>query len=362
MADAPLQIVIADDNSDDRDLIMRSLRGAGVACSFREVTTVRAAIDACAETPADCMFMDYRFPGEDGMQGLTMLHERFPHMAVIMITGQGDEVVAAKAMMAGASDYIPKSRISRTSLRRVVENAMEKAALRRCIAEQQEALANFNRVLAHDLKAPLSSVTGFAQLLRHGIAQGDASTSANFCARIESAAKRMCNLIDTLRAYTKAEAQAAFEPVNMSQALDDAIANLSQTIQERHARVTAERLPGVTGSMPLLTNLFQNLIANSIKFCKAETPTIHVTATPHEGGWLFTLKDNGIGIPEESCKSVFEPFTRLHARDNYEGTGLGLATCKRVIERHRGSIWCTSKPGEGTTMYFTLPGAESKAA
>jgi signal transduction histidine kinase len=349
MANTPFSIIIADDNPDDRELIKRSLVGASLPCRFREVNTVDSALKACRDAPADCMFLDYSFPGEDSIKGLALLRERFPHMPVIMATGQGDEMIAAKAVMAGAADYIPKSRISRTSLRRIV-------------AEQQEALANFNRVLAHDLKAPLSSITGFAQLLRHGLAKGDTKGSAAFCARIENAARRMCTLIDTLRAYTRAEAQAAFEPVNMALAFEDAVANLSQTIQERGAEVIAANLPMVTGSAPLLINLLQNLIANSIKFCEANTPTVHVSAAQHENGWLFAVKDNGIGIPDKARETVFDPFTRLHACENYEGTGLGLATCKRVIEHHRGAIWCTSAEGAGTTIYFTLPSAEDKAA
>lgn len=357
VANALLAILIADDSEDDRELIRRSLSGAGLTCQFQETGNVQGALLACEERVFDCVILDYRFGGEDGLTGLALLRHRFPHTPVIMVTGQGDEMIATGAMMAGAADYIPKSRISRTSMKRIIENAIEKAALRRRVAEQQEALANFSHMLAHDLKAPLSAVVGFAALLQRGLSEGDMRSGAVLCGRIESAARRMCMLIDTLRAYTKVESSVAFEPVSTAQLLEDALANLSQIMEERPAQVTSRDLPVLNGNAPLLTNLLQNLIANSIKFCEAEIARVDIAASRQGDCWLFAVKDNGIGIPEAARNEIFEPFTRLDRRGRYEGTGLGLATCKRIVERHQGAIWCESNPGEGTTIFFTLPGA-----
>ena len=119
-------------------------------------------------------------------------------------------------------------------------------------------------------------------------------------------------------------------------------------------------MPDLTGNSVLLTQLLQNLIGNSVKFCKA-APVIHVSAVRSgDDAWLFSVKDNGIGIPQTQLASVFQPFTRLHRRDGYPGTGLGLATCKRIVERHQGRIWCESAEGRGSTFFFTMPmsGAE----
>ena len=358
MANQALNILIADDNPDDREAFEYALRQASLVCKCHEATSVAGALKACEETAFDCVILDYSFPGEDGMAGLSLLRDRFPHLPIVMTTGYGDELLAVEAMNRGAADYIPKSRITGAALKRIIENAIEKAALRRRIAEQQEELANFSRVLAHDLKAPLSSISGFAALLRRGLSDDDGKGRATLCTRIESAARRMTLLIDTLQAYTRSEVNVAFEPVNMNQVLDDVRVNLDQTIRERRAQVTSQDLPTVVGSAPMLVNLFQNLIANSIKFCEAEIPTVSVAASSQEAQqWLFAVKDNGIGVPEAYYKPIFEPFTRLDRCGKYQGTGLGLATCKKIVERHHGKIWCDSVPGEGTTMLFTLPGA-----
>jgi signal transduction histidine kinase len=363
MPRGPLNILIVDDNEDDREIIARILRGAGVSCNIAEAVSVSGALAACQERSFDCVILDYQLPGEDGLKGLERLHELQPHLVVLIATGHGDEMLAAEAVTAGAMDYIPKGRINQNSLRRAVDNAIEKGSLKRKVAEQQEALASFNQVLAHDLKAPLSAVTGFAALLRNSLSEGDAKNGAVYCARIENAAKRMSTLIDTLRAYTRPDVKVTFEPVSMTQVMDDALANLHQIIEESHARITSRDLPVVTGNSPLLTNLLQNLISNSIKFCKADTPSVDIAAALQEGGrWLFAVKDNGIGIPQEAAKPIFEPFTRIPGREDYPGTGLGLATCRKIVERHKGAIWCESGVGQGTTMYFTLPAAERRTA
>jgi signal transduction histidine kinase len=355
MASGPCRVLIADDSMDDRELIRRSLENDDRPCVFEEAASLSETLEACERQQFDCAILDYRFGNADGLAVLMVLRERFPDMPVVMVTGQGDEVIAAKAMMVGAADYIPKTRITRAAMKRVIENAIEKAAMQRKIAEQQDSLANFNRVLAHDLKAPLSAITGFAALLRQALTTGDVQNCARLCARIENASRRMSALIDTLRNYGRSGSQVPFEKVAMAQIFEDTLANLSQVIEERHAEVTSEKLPVVTGNAPLLTNVLQNLIANSIKFCKAEHPQVHVSASLEGDRWQFAVKDNGVGIPEESWKPIFEPFTRLDTRGEFEGTGLGLATCKKIIERHQGTIWCESAPGEGTTMLFTLP-------
>ena len=362
MASGPCRVLIADDSMDDRELIRRSLESDERPCVFEEAANLSETLDACERQTFDCAILDYRFGNADGLAVLMVLRERFPDMPVVMVTGQGDEVIAAKSVMTGAADYIPKTRITRAAMKRIIENAIEKAAMQRKIVEQQDSLANFNRVLAHDLKAPLSAITGFAALLRQALPTGDVQNCARLCARIENASRRMSALIDTLRNYGRSGSQVPFEKVAMSQVLEDALVNLNQVIEERHAEVTSDDLPVVMGNTPLLTNVLQNLIANSIKFCKAERPQVHVSASPEANRWRFAVKDNGVGIPEEFSKSIFEPFTRLDTRGEFEGTGLGLATCKKIIERHEGAIWCESASGEGTTMLFTLPNADRAQA
>jgi signal transduction histidine kinase len=354
-----LSILVIDDDEGDRKLVRRALKQAGLACECVEAVSIDAALAACAERGFDCAIVDYRMPGDDGLHGIATLHEQLPLMPIIMATGQGDEMVAVEAMKQGASDYISKTHINSASIRRSVESALEKAALRRKVLQQREELENFAGVLAHDLKAPICSIQAFAGLAEEGLGTEtvDKHTIAGYCRRIVGAGRRLGVLIDTLHEYTRADAQVAFEPVDMRQVADDASANLERTIHERGARVTRGELPVVLGNAPQLTQLLQNLIGNAIKYCEAAVPAVHVTAARDgENAWLFAVRDNGIGIAEEHYARIFEPFTRLHDAGKYQGTGLGLATCRKIVERHRGVIRCESNIGRGTTFFFTLPG------
>jgi len=277
-----------------------------------------------------------------------------------MATGQGDEIVATEAMKHGALDYLPKSSIDVLSIRRITEGAVEKAALLKKVADQREELANFASVLVHDLKAPIRSVILLSSMMKRDIEEGgNPGQVVEMCGVVNESARRMGELIEALFEYTKAEHRASFEPVAMERVVGDSLINLAATIQERGARITHDELPTVSGNSPQLIQLMQNLVGNSIKYCD-KTPAIHVQARIHqEGVWLFSVRDNGIGIAEKYYRRIFEPFKRVCDTNKYEGSGLGLATCKKIVERHKGGIWCESREDYGTTFFFTLHGAAS---
>jgi light-regulated signal transduction histidine kinase (bacteriophytochrome) len=173
-------------------------------------------------------------------------------------------------------------------------------------------------------------------------------------------------LIDTLYQYTKADERVPFESTEMDQVMRDTLSNLEHLIRERGARVTYDSLPAVAGNASQLTQLLQNLIGNAVKYCEAKTPSVHIgVGLREENRRSFFVKDNGIGISREYYRQIFEPFKRLHGSGAYEGTGLGLATCKKIVERHDGRIWCESEQGRGSTFFFTLrttPLQDSQAA
>ena len=363
MAPGPLKIMIADDDEGDRKQIRRALTQAGISCDCVEAASIDEAVAACDTCAFDCAFVDYKMPGHDGLRGIAALHERLPYLSIIMATGQGDEEVAAEAMKLGASDYIPKAHIHARSVKRAIESALGKADLRRKVAEQREELENFAAVLVHDLGGPLTAMRGFASIIDIQLRAEtvDKEKIIGLSRSLLGAIQRMGALVDTLFEYTKVDAQVTFEPVDMGRVMENAMSNLQQVIQERGARVTHDALPVVVGNAPQLTQLLQNLIGNAIKYCEAAPPTVRVAANPDDDGmWRFIVKDNGIGISKEYYEQVFEPFKRLHGRGKYEGTGLGLATCKKIVERHGGVIWCESKQGEGTTFFFKLPAASKQ--
>lgn len=218
----------------------------------------------------------------------------------------------------------------------------------------------FAHVLVHDIKQPISSIHGLVEMIERYIDAGDTKKVLNSSQRITRSIETMTGLIDTLYAYTNADTKVVLEPIDMQQVIDDTLSNLEQLVNKREAKISCETLPMVIGNKSLLIQLLQNIIANSIKYCEAKAPLIHIKASKQEDAmWLFSLQDNGIGIPDKYYKKIFEPFARLHGTEKYEGSGLGLATCKKIIERHGGKIWCESKEGEGTIFFFTLPAENS---
>lgn len=354
----PLNVLMVDDDGGDRALLRRVLKQTGLSCTCMEACSIDDALAACEERAFDCAIVDYRLPGVDGLAGIALLHDLFPHMAIIMVTGQGDEAIATEAMKHGASDYIRKTQISAESMGRSVENAVKAARLLRTISRQREEMEVFGQVLVHDLRGPIQNLLNYVEFIEQSIHEGKREEAVSYCGALLRATTRMNALIDTLHEYTTADAQVAFEPLEMHQVMVDTLGNLERVINERGARVTYGALPAVFGT-PQLTQLMQNLIGNSIKYCEAKIPLVHISAQLQEDNvWLFLVEDNGIGIPEEYAQKVFEPFHRLHGVGKYQGTGLGLATCKKIVERHGGTISCASKQAQGTTFRFTLRGAK----
>jgi signal transduction histidine kinase len=359
-----LNILIADDDEGDRKQTRRALERAGFAFNCVECASVEEALSACDKAAFDCAFVDYRMPGHDGLYGVEALHNRLPFMAIIMVTGNGDEAVATEVMKRGASDYIPKTRVDAASVGRAVEHSLQKSVLQRKLAQQREELENFASVLVHDLISPIASIQLFADAIKEEVGSGavDRQDIIDHCLEVAAAGRRATVLIDTLHEYTRVDAQVPFGPVDMAKVMENALSNLRREILSSGARVTCGELPAVTGNTALLMQLMQNLIGNSIKYSEG-TPAIHFNAVPdRDGFWLFAVKDSGIGIPEKYVQHVFEPFKRFHDIRKYEGSGLGLATCKKIVERHHGTIRCESAPGAGTTFLFSLRGQPSTIA
>ena len=169
----------------------------------------------------------------------------------------------------------------------------------------------------------------------------------------------MKTLIDELLAYSRVDAEHDEQQVALcDEALERAISNLKALIDNSGASVAYGDLPIVSGSTAQLAEVFQNLIGNGIKYHGTDPPRVHVSAVQQGPEWLISVRDNGIGIPPEHHARIFQMFERLHGRAEYEGTGIGLALCERIVERHGGRIWVESEPGKGSTFRFTLPVAK----
>ena len=241
------------------------------------------------------------------------------------------------------------SRAMTTMVRSLNQQAAE---LKRSNAD----LEQFAYVASHDLQEPLRMVSGFTGLLKRrygGKLDADADEYIEFAV---SGANRMQSLINDLLSYSRVgREEVAAKAVDTQAALDQALANLQTAIEDRSAMVSCGRLPTVWANHGMLVRLFQNLISNALKFCKAERPIVRIQAEARGGDWVFSVADNGIGIDPQYKDRIFLIFQRLHKQSEYPGTGIGLAVCKRIVERNGGRIWLESEPGRGTTFFFTLP-------
>jgi light-regulated signal transduction histidine kinase (bacteriophytochrome) len=169
-------------------------------------------------------------------------------------------------------------------------------------------------------------------------------------------AKRMQSLISDLLAYSRVTSYAGeFEEVDLNKVIEEVLFNLEIVIEENNAVITNETLLKISADYSQMVQVFQNIIGNALKYRSKKTPKIHISSRKEDDKWLFSVKDNGIGIDPEYSEKIFQIFRRLHTREEYEGTGIGLAITKRIIERHGGKIWVESEPGKGSTFYFTIP-------
>jgi signal transduction histidine kinase len=248
----------------------------------------------------------------------------------------------------------------RLSLERRVEERT--ADLRRtagALERTNQELQQFAYAVSHDLQEPLRTVTGYLQLLERMLGnslEGDSKDFLNFAV---DGGRRMHAMIKDLLEYSRLGVEdAPVSPVDAEGALAEALSNLRGMLKERHGRVTSDGLPLVHAAGPQLVRLLQNLIGNSIKYASpARPPEIHLSAECDGVMWTISVADNGIGIGPEFRDRVFGLFQRLHARGQFDGNGVGLALCRRIVERHGGRIWVEGRPGgeEGSVFRFTLP-------
>jgi light-regulated signal transduction histidine kinase (bacteriophytochrome) len=217
-------------------------------------------------------------------------------------------------------------------------------------------LEQFAYVASHDLQEPLRMVTSYTQLIEQRYKGKLDADADEFIGYAVDGANRMRRLIDDLLSYSRVTRRGnPFKPTESQLALDVALKNLQMLIEENGAVVTHDQLPEVMADEGQLVQILQNLISNAIKFHSKETPRVHVSAKHlQEAEYLFSVQDNGIGIDPQYFDRLFKIFQRLHTKEEYPGTGIGLALCKRIVERHGGRIWLESQPGKGTTTYFTL--------
>ena len=277
-------------------------------------------------------------------------------LPVLLLASRPELEIAGEGLRECVDDLIVTP-VHKAGLRVQVEILLRTRRLTQELSAANKELQQFAYIASHDLQEPLRMVTSFVQLLADrykGKLDKDADEFIGFAV---DGATRMQALIEGLLDYSRVGTRGKeFAPTDSETVLQQAEQNLKVAIKESGVEITHDPLPTVTADDMQLTEVLQNLIANAIKFHRPdEPPRVHVSASRKNGEWVFSVRDNGIGIAREDTERLFRIFTRLHARDEYEGTGIGLAVCKRIVERHGGRIWVESEPGKGSTFYFTIP-------
>ncbi len=239
----------------------------------------------------------------------------------------------------------------------VLRQAEELALLAHDLERSNAELKKFAYVASHDLQEPLNQVANFVQLLEMRYDTQLDTDGKEFIGFAVEGVSLMQTLIDDVLTYSKVDLKGIeWELTDVQDALDQAISNLRGRIAETGAAVTADELPTIVADGTQLMQLFQNLIGNAIKFRQQDVPPqIHIGVERQEDQWLFSVADNGIGLDQQFAERIFVIFQRLHTRDEYPGSGMGLAICKKIVECHRGRIWVESTPDAGATFYFTIP-------
>jgi len=378
----------------DDDLLLRQAMDAFLTregYKIRCAPNGQMALTFAREDPPDLILLDIQLPDMDGFQVCRRLKgdPQTSNIPVIFISGLEEVADKIKGFEAGGVDYITKSfqrqellaRLeTHLALRRLQKQIeAQNAQLQQEIAKSkraEEALADrtvqlerinrelvalnaelddFTNMASHDMQEPLRTLIAFSDLLRQDVGDSLPEQAGKDLAFITDAAKRMRALIQDLLALSRAgRAAQKREKVSLRECADLALEALAMRVKETGAQIIHDKLPDVWGDSTLLTQLYQNLIGNGLKFSGDQRPIIQLTFDERDGTQVFGVKDNGIGIEPKYAREIFKPFRRLHGRAEYEGSGVGLAICRKIVERHGGKIWVESEPGKGAHFRFTF--------
>ncbi|MFC7231653.1 PAS domain S-box protein [Saliphagus sp. GCM10025308] len=240
----------------------------------------------------------------------------------------------------------------------VVQDVTERREYQRRLEESNERLEQFAYAASHDLQEPLRMVSSYLRLIERRYKDEIDEDGREFLDFAVDGADRMREMIEGLLQYSRVETKGdRFEPVELDAILEDARENLQVKIEERDAEITSESLPRIEGDAGQLRQVFQNLLSNAIEYSD-ESPRVYISAERNGEKWMVSVSDEGMGIEPDEQERIFEIFQRGYSTEEYSGTGIGLALCERIVERHNGELWVESEPGEGSTFSFTLPAAE----
>ncbi|HTS36099.1 MAG TPA: ATP-binding protein [Candidatus Solibacter sp.] len=358
---AALRVLVVEDQPEDVELELHALRSGGFVPTSDIAQTMDEFAARIRKNSYDVILADYGLPTWNGMETVEVLRSEGLDIPVIVVSGSLGEIRAVECIKQGAADCVLKDHLPRLpeSVRRAIREKKLREENRKALEELARSnrdLEQFAYVASHDLQEPLRMVAAYTQLLAERYRGKLDANADKYIHYAVDGATRMQTLVQDLLAFSRVGRNGT-EPklVDLNTVVEIVKKNLSASIEETKAQITSDRLPEVLFDPSLCVQLIQNLVANAIKFRGPDPPAIRISAEKNANEWLFSVKDNGIGIAPEYADTIFVIFKRLHTHDEYPGSGIGLAICKKIVERHGGRIWVESKPGQGAEFRFTLP-------
>jgi signal transduction histidine kinase len=376
----PLVIGLVEDNPGDARLIQEMLREPPAA-PFRVDWSSRLdeVLARLERESFDVLLLDLGLPDSQGLATFHRVYGRAPKVPIIIFSGATNVELAVEAVAHGAQDYLVKGQIDGARLKTAIRYAIERKraesqiqqlnnALERRVAErtaQLEAankeLESFSYSVSHDLRAPLRSIDGFSQALLEDCADKLDPKGADYLHRVRAAAQRMGNLIDDLLQLSRVgRTELVRRPVSLSEIARTVVTELQTRDPDRQVQVEIEEelIADVDGR--LMRIVLDNLLGNAWKFtANVARPCLQLRSDATGGAPVYFVKDNGAGFDMAYVDKLFRPFQRLHRECDFPGTGIGLATIRRIIDRHGGRVWAEGVVGGGATIYFTMPRAQS---
>jgi signal transduction histidine kinase len=378
-------VLLADDNADMREYVQRLLARQFVVIT---ATDGEDAYSKVLQYRPDLLLTDVMMPRLDGFALLEKIRSnpRVRHMPVIILSARAGEEAKVEGLATGADDYLVKPFTARELLARVEANIrlarsrsehanlLEQEVKRQTtvlrelnvtLLQSNEDLQQFAHVASHDLKEPVRKIRTFSNRLQEEFGKMLPEKARIFLSKIEQSTQRIVMMIDGVLAYSTLNgSEQAIEPIDLNTIVAYVEADLELPIAEKKATLIRGALPQLEGAPVLIYQLFYNLINNSLKFSRPDTPPavvivaniLHGQNVEQDGEIVeLVFRDNGIGFDQEHADRIFNTFARLHARDKYEGTGLGLALCRKIVERHHGSISAAGEKDRGATFTIRLP-------
>ena len=354
-----ITVLFVEDNDEHAELFERNLRIAQFYnASIKRAVELEEAISYISKEQFDIIVLDLGLPETKGIGTLKKFQKRNLTAPVIVFTLNDDVELSLESIRHGAQDFIFKGEFSPGIITRSIRYAMERFPLVRKLEAINSSLETFAAAAAHDLKSPLRHINTNMNFLREDFGDEISEAANEYIDSALESATHLDNLIQSLLDFSKLGSEVQNREIShIEKAIERAMGLLNEEIVSSTAKIHIEEgLPSLFIDEMLMVRVFLNLISNSLKYVDEQAPEICIGSTENDSEYLISVSDNGIGIDEAYLEQIFLPLERLHSRTSkYPGTGIGLASCARIIKAHGGRIWAESQPGEGSVFYFTIP-------